>query len=112
MRHAEIGEPMLLLNYQHQPAKSPYQASHAIFILEGATQTFKETNKIPKVLSARPQSLRAFDNSGMLLEADLAEGAQDLINLIRRQFQNQNVAYIHTHNAKQGCYSGLIERVK
>ena len=112
MRHAAIGETVLLLNYQHQPAKTPYRASHAIFVLEGAKKTFKETNKIPEVLGIRPQSLRAFDKSGMLLEADLAEGAQDMINLIHRQFQNQNVAYIHTHNAKQGCYSGLIERAQ
>lgn len=29
------GEHVLLLNYQHQPMQTPYQASHAIFIKEG-----------------------------------------------------------------------------
>ena len=27
---------MLLLNYVHQPADTPYKASHAIFVREGA----------------------------------------------------------------------------
>lgn len=109
MRDAAVGETVLLLNFQHQPASSPYQSSHAIFVSEGASKTYGETNKIPKVLSSRPQSLRGFSDDGMLIEADIANGEQDLIVLIRRLFQNQLVSYIHTHNAKQGCYSGLIE---
>ena len=36
MRDAEPGESVLLLNYVHQPAKTPYRASHAIFVREGA----------------------------------------------------------------------------
>ena len=33
VRDAEPGEMMLLLNYTHQPADTPYRASHAIFYL-------------------------------------------------------------------------------
>ena len=36
MRDAEPGETVLLLNYTHQPADTPYRASHAIFVIEGA----------------------------------------------------------------------------
>ena len=39
MRDAHVGETLLLLNHLHQPANSPYQSSHAIYVLEGATQT-------------------------------------------------------------------------
>jgi hypothetical protein len=35
LRDAEPGEAVLLLNYTHQPANTPYRASHAIFVAEG-----------------------------------------------------------------------------
>ena len=31
--------------------------------------------------------------------------------LIRRVFEDPDVAYVHVHNAKRGCYSGRIDRV-
>lgn len=109
MRDGEIGESLLLLNYVHQDANSPYRACHAIFILEGATQTYQRQNTVPEVMSRRLQSLRAFDEGGMMLTADVAEGA-DIERTIRRMFEDKQVAYIHTHNAKQGCYSGRVDR--
>jgi hypothetical protein len=36
LRDAEQGEAVLLLNYLHQPADTPYKASHAIFVREWA----------------------------------------------------------------------------
>ncbi len=39
MRDAEPGETLLLLNHISQPANTPYRASHAIFVREGASQT-------------------------------------------------------------------------
>lgn len=110
MRDAAVGETMLLINYQHQPAQTPYQASHAIFIREGALKAYQEINIIPQVLSIRPQSLRGFDQDGMLLDADIASGERELTRTIQRLFKNKQIAYIHSHNAKQGCYSGLIKR--
>lgn len=38
MADAEIGETVILLNYEHQTANSPYKANHAIFVREGAAQ--------------------------------------------------------------------------
>src|SRR5262245_22610552 len=32
LRDAEPGERLLLLNYVHQPADTPYRSSHAIFV--------------------------------------------------------------------------------
>ena len=40
MRDGEIGETMLLLNYESQPAKTPYRATHAIFVREWANKTY------------------------------------------------------------------------
>jgi hypothetical protein len=109
MRDAEPGETLLLLNHVCQPADTPYRASHAIFVREGAEQTYDRVDEIPNVMRLRLQSLRAYDTAGMMLDADVGSG--DAIEpLIERLFANPAVAYIHAHNAKRGCYAGRIER--
>ena len=109
MRDAAIGETMLLLNHVCQPAETPYRATHAIFVREGATEAFDEVDVVPDVLRRRLLSLRAYDEKGMMIDADVADGAE-VDALIRRLLDDPKVAYIHAHNAKRGCYAGLIER--
>lgn len=109
MRDAERGERLLLLNHVCQPANTPYRASHAIFIREGALETYDRVGEIPDVMRIRLLSLRAYDAAGLMLDADVAEG-RDCEALIRRLFENPNAAYIHAHNARRGCYSARIDR--
>lgn len=109
MRDAEPGETLLLLNHVCQPADSPYRATHAIFVREGAEETYDRLNEVPPAMRSRLLSLRGFDTNGMIVDADVVEGAE-VERLVERLFANPDVAYIHAHNAKQGCYSGLIER--
>ncbi len=107
---AELGESVLLLNYEHQPASSPYRSSHAIFIREWATVAKLDKNEIPEQLRQRLLSVRAFDCSGMMIDADVVDGHQ-LESLVARMFANESVSYLHLHNAKPGCYAALVERV-
>jgi hypothetical protein len=109
MRDVEIGERVLLLNHVCQPANTPYRATHAIFVHDGAAVTYDRIGEVPEVMKVRPLSLRAFDAGHMMVDADLAEGEQ-VEPLIRRLLANADVAYIHAHYAKRGCYSGKIER--
>jgi len=109
MRDVEIGERVLLLNHVCQPANTPYRATHAIFVHEGAEATWDRVGEIPEVMKIRALSLRAFDAEHMMIDADLAEGEQ-VEPLIRRLLAKPEVAYIHAHYAKRGCYSGRIER--
>ncbi len=109
MRDLEPGEHAILLNFEHQTANTPYRSSHAIFVREGASVAYDRVNEVPDVMRIRPLSLRGFDAWGMMLDADLVDGA-DVETLIERLFRNPGVAYIHAHNAKRGCYSGRIER--
>jgi hypothetical protein len=109
LRDAEQGEAVLLLNYLHQPADSPYRASHAIFVREGAETPYRAMNEIPDVLRIRPISLRAFDATGDMVDADLVSG-EDLKPTIERLFANPEAAYIHAHYAKRGCYAARIDR--
>jgi hypothetical protein len=109
LRDAEPGESLILLNYTHQPADNPYRASHAIFIREGAEAACAFVDEIPAVLAARPISLRAFDDRDEMVDADVIDG-RALRPLIERMLARPDVAYLHAHYAKRGCYAARVER--
>jgi hypothetical protein len=109
MKDAELGQSVLLLNHVSQPAKTPYHASHAIFVREWATQAYDAVDQVPESMRIRLLSLRAFTDDGMMLDADVADGTA-IEPVVTRMFATPEVSYIHVHNAKQGCYSGRIDR--
>ena len=62
-----------MLNYVSHEADSPYRTSYAIFVREGAEETFDAVGEVPPVMRSRLLSLRGFDADGMLVEADVIE---------------------------------------
>jgi hypothetical protein len=110
MRDAEPGERLLLLNFVHQPAATPYRASHAIFVREGATDAYDRADEVPEVMRRRLISLRAFDKHGLMTDADLAEG-EAIAPTIARLLADPAASYLHAHYAKRGCYAARIERL-
>jgi len=106
---AEIGEPLLLLPYCHQPANSPYQASGPIFIRSGARQRVADASEVPPYVTDRLMSVRAYDERDFIVDAEVCAGA-DVAATIRRMFEDAQVRYIHLHNAKRGCFSCRAER--
>jgi Protein of unknown function (DUF1203) len=106
LRDVEQGEALLLLNYLHQPADTPYRASHAIFVREWAETPYQALDETPEVLWIRPISLRAFDVSGDMIDADLTGGG-DLKPAIERLFANPDAAYIHARLLRGPDRSGL-----
>ena len=111
LEDAQPGEPVLLVNYVHQPADSPYRSSHAVFVRERPAPTLALNDDVPAMLRRRLLSVRAFDDAGMMLDADITEGTE-LEALIERFFANDAAAYLHVHFAKRGCYAARIERAK
>jgi hypothetical protein len=109
LEDAEPGERLVLVNFVHQPADSPYRASHAIYVRENATHAASYVDEVPAALRARTLSVRAFDATGMLCDADLIDGSE-LHATIPRMLVDTRVAYLHVHYAKPGCYAALIER--
>lgn len=109
MRDAAPGETLLLLNHEYQPAKTPYRARHAIFVREWAEEAYDRVNEVPQAMRTRLLSLRAFAADGMIVDADVVEGAEVEV-LIERLFALQDVTYIQAHNAKRGCFAGRIDR--
>jgi Protein of unknown function (DUF1203) len=103
------GETALLVNYTHQPADTPYRASHAIFVREGAMESRSFVDAIPEVMQGRTLSLRAFDAAHMMVDAILVDGRQ-AEETVRGLLRNDSVAYIQAHYALRGCYAARIER--
>jgi hypothetical protein len=96
-------ETVLLMNYKHLPALSPYRSSHAIFVMEGAKGAIFGKNHIPEMLRNRLLSVRAFDANEMMVDADVVDGL-DLEPIIERMFSIELVDFLHIHNAKRGCF--------
>lgn len=110
LEDAEIGESVLLVNYEHLSVDSPYRSAHAVFVREGAKTRAPIVNEIPEQLRLRLLSIRAFDDSGMMVDADVVPG-DDCEAVIRQLLATQNVSYLHIHNAKRGCYAARIDKV-
>jgi hypothetical protein len=109
LRDADPGESVLLLNFTHQPANTPYRASHAIYVREGADRAYDRMDEIPAVLRTRLISLRAFDAEHMMIDADVVDG-HALKEAIGRFLADPDVSYLQAHYAKRGCYVARIER--
>ena len=111
LRDAEPGEASILLHYAHlaMPA-SPYRAAGPIYVREGVRETASFVNHVPAQQRTRLLSVRAYDQDGLMLDAEVAEGTQ-LEVVIDCFFRRDAVAFLHAHNARRGCYSCRIDRV-
>lgn len=110
LEDAHEGETVLLMNYEHQPADTPFRARHAIFVREGAADRSFAPGELPPAFLARKfLSLRAFDDAGMMIDADIAPTAE-LPDAIARLLDNPEAAYLHAHYAGAGCYAARIDR--
>jgi hypothetical protein len=77
LEDAAPGETVLLLNFEHQPARTPYRSRHAIFVNEAARGTRRMVERMPAILSTRRLiSLRAYDEAGMMIDAGIVSGAE------------------------------------
>lgn len=105
---AEPGQSLILLNYEHQSADTPFRSTYAIYIREGEEQ-YDRINEVPDQLRRRLLSVRGFDEHGMLRDADVVQGTA-LEPLIERLFADESVAYLHIHIARPGCYAARVDR--
>ena len=106
---AAPGETLLLLNHVSHDGDGPYRASHAIFIGEGAACAADFSDEIPPALDRRVLSLRAFDGSGMMVDAALAQpGEADAA--LRRLLTDPAVDHVDAHNAVRGCFAARAVR--
>ena len=106
---AEVGETALLLNFTHHDVSSPFRASGPVYVRRDAVMAVPGAGEIPVMFNHRHLSVRAYDAAAMLADAAVARGTE-LEAAIRRLFGNEDVSYLHIHNAGQGCYLCRVER--
>jgi hypothetical protein len=107
LKDADPGEELLLINYEHQPAHSPYRAKGPIFVSKHGARF--DGHEVPSALRTRLLSLRAYDKDGMIVEADAVDGDK-VEPVLERLFARGDTAYVHVHYAKRGCFAALVER--
>ena len=109
LEDAEPGERLLLMNYQHQPAPSPFRASGPIFLRETARQAFDEAGRVPPAIARRTLSARAYDGRAMMVKGQVVAGA-DVGGLLENWLLEDEVAEIHLHYAARGCFAARAVR--
>ena len=110
LRDAQPGERVLLLNHVHQPADTPFRASHAVYVIDGAEAAVLAPGELPPVFQqGRILSVRAFGNDGMIRAADLC-GSDDCRELFNALLGRDDVDYLQIHYAKYGCYAARAVR--
>jgi hypothetical protein len=106
---AAPGETVLLLPYEHQPARSPYRGVGPIFVRQAAAERFDRADEIPAQMRPRLMSVRAYDSRDFIVSADVSPGVE-LEALIARFFDRADVSYLHVHHARWGCYVCRVDR--
>jgi hypothetical protein len=107
---AEVGDELLLLPFEHQPAASPYRSSGPIFVRKDAAQCVTEPGVIPDYVRTRLISVRAYDSEHQMIDAAVCQGGE-ATRAIDEIFRRAEAAYIHLHNAKRGCFLCTVRRI-
>jgi hypothetical protein len=109
LEDAPVGEDVLLLPFTHQDSRSPYRASGPIFVRRGRSEAARIVNALPTYLALRPLSVRAYDAADEMVDAEVVDGA-DAAPLFERYLARADVAYLHVHFARRGCFACRVDR--
>lgn len=114
LEDGKVGEQMLFLSYDPWLGDSPYRQSGPIYIHEQPKcdpVQYKDgaAAVMPDQQRRRLLSVRAFDKNHMMKDGDVFRGT-DLLQRAQDFFQNEDIEYLHIHNAIPGCFAVRIDR--
>lgn len=109
LEDAPVGSRILLVNYEHRSAASPYRASHAIFVRPNAARAMPAPGTVPAVLASRLISWRAFDSRHRMVDADVIDG-RCLADCLPGVLARPSVDTVDLHNARPGCFAARVTR--
>lgn len=109
LEDAPVGEELLLLPFTHQGGTTPFRASGPIFVRRGQRAAARVVNELPVALTLRPLSVRAYDGADEMVDADVVDG-REAAALIERYLARADVAYLHLHFARRGCFACRVDR--
>jgi hypothetical protein len=103
---------VVLLSYDpfQTNAGTPYRQPGPIFVHAGPC-AYAPSESLPDQLTRRLLSVRAFDDGHVMLDGIVVEGA-DLEEAAEGLLRDDEVAYLHVHNAGPGCFAARIERAR
>ena len=107
---ADVGEKVILVNYEHLSIETPFRASHAVYVRTGVIRAELKVNEIPKMLMSRVLSLRGFQEQGMLVAAELVDGTE-VGQAFEAMFADPTISFVHLHFAKPSRYVARADRV-
>jgi hypothetical protein len=109
LAHAEVGEDVLLLPYEHLATDSPYRASGPIYVRRGVAR-FDAIDALPEVLRlARALSVRGYDAAALMIAAEVVGPAQIEASIVA-MLANPAIARVQIHNAGPGCFACQVVR--
>jgi plasmid replication initiation protein len=109
LKDADEGDQLILFHHVSHDVATPYRSAYAIYVREVASEAAEYVDETPPVFEGRPIALRAFDEAGNLQDAALALPGQADARICEL-FANEEIAYIHAHNAAHRCFSAKVER--
>ncbi|MGH8131116.1 MAG: DUF1203 domain-containing protein [Steroidobacteraceae bacterium] len=109
LEDAPVGESVLLLPFTHQDSRSAYRASGPIFVRRGRSKAARIVDELPPYLTRRPLSVRAYDASDDMIDADIVDG-REAAPLIERYLALNEASYLHIHFARRGCFACRVDR--
>ncbi|KAJ7029531.1 hypothetical protein C8F04DRAFT_1116153 [Mycena alexandri] len=107
---ASPGEELHLIAYDPFPVDSvtPYRGTGPIFIHAYDCGLF-DGDVLPERQLRRQMSIRAYDQSHMLMAAETVDGTE-LEKVAGGMLADEKARYVNVHNAKPGCFAVRIER--
>lgn len=105
---AEPGDELLLVHFEHHATSTPYRAAGPIYVRRAA-HTRVVLDRVPDVLARRVLSVRGYDAAGMMVAADVVDG-RELASKLDAVLGCVEIAYVHVHYAKPGCFACQITR--
>ncbi len=109
LQDAAVGETLILANHTHIAGNTPYAGAHAIYIRENAVRAAPLPGEVPEVLRRRLLSVRAYDAGSMMIDAEVLEG-ETLAPHLEALFARPEIAFVHLHNARPGCFAAAVTR--
>lgn len=107
--YAQAGEELLLLSHRHLDMPgTPYRAEGPVYVRRIA-QAYARKGEFPEIILQRAMAVRAYDASGMMIAAELAE-KEALKQLTREYLARPDIAHVDFHSARRGCFFCRIRR--
>ena len=111
LRDARPGETVLLLSYDPfvDGADTPYRQPGPIFV-HAEPCTYEPHVDVPDQLARRLLSVRSFGDDHLMLGGVVVQGVE-LAAAADRLLDDEDVSYLHVHNAGPGCFAARIDRL-